>query len=317
MQVTVVKQQEFHVPAGLDWIGSEHTHVLAWQEDATTIDYWTELFDPECAAAVKREWQQGKLTIHTGFSHEQQGVEIWEGMDKLIAFSSRQCNTQKPQRHYVNMNFTSRWHRRRMLTELRKVNMIDRGLISWGGDKQPLKDHWFPDVWRQTEPPEQYVHTNDEQDMPSPPVDIWSQTAFNLISEAHHNDVGHQFSEKTWQAIWLQRPFLINGAPGIHAELQRQGYALMPWVDYAFDTEPDAARRIKMLAEQVAKLCTDLTPGQIARQTRKLTAHNLSTLKNSVLGDTPPAVIDLPTVSTGARGIIDYIHRVRTAVAEL
>jgi hypothetical protein len=312
MQVTVAKQQEFHVPSGLDWIGTKHTHVLAWQEDATTIDYWTELFHPECASVVKREWQEGRLTIHTNYSHETHGVQIWEGMDALIAYSSRTTPNQKPKYLYVNQNFTDRWHRRRLVMELRKHRMLSEGMISWGGKNQPLRDYKFPGVWRQSEPPEQYIHTNDESDMPSPPTDIWSQTAFNLISEAHHNDPGHAFSEKTWQAVWQCRPFLINGAPGIHKQLQDLGYELMTDVDYAFDTEPDAAQRIAQLVEQVAQLRG--YEKRVAKRNRSVVLHNLACLREQVKNDPPPDVVHLPNQSPGAHGIVTYINRVRQAV---
>lgn len=309
MQTTVIKQQEFHVPSGLDWIGTEHTHVLAWQEDATTIDYTTELFDPQCAKVVKREWLAGRLTFHTGYSQLPHGVEIWEDLDKLIAYSSRRCTVQQPKYHYVNQNFTARSHRRKLIQELDDLSVVDNGLISWGGDPQPLEHRVLPGVWRQTHPPEKYIHTNDESDMPSPPTDIWSQCAFNLVSEAHHNDLGHQFSEKIWQAVWQNRPFLINGAPGVHQQLAQQGYKLMRDVDYAFDQEPDAHTRIHMLAQQVAELCKQ-SPARLAKRNRSAAQHNRQLLLNSVHQTRLPTVVQLPNRSPGAESLINYIQQV-------
>ena len=315
MQVTVVKQQEFHLPSGLDWIGTKHTHVLAWQEDATTIDYWTELFDPECARVVKREWQEGRLTIHTNYSHETHGVQIWEGMDALIAYSSRTTPYQKPKYLYVNQNFTDRWHRRRLLLALRKNNMLSQGLISWGGERQPLRDIQLPTVWRQSEPPEQYLHTNDESDMPAPPTDMWKQTAFNLVSEAHHNDPGHCFSEKTWQAVWQIRPFVVNGAPGVHQRLASMGYELLADIDYAFDNTQEPNKRIEQLALEIAQLSG--CARRVAKRNRAAAEHNQQVLRSQVLNDPPPEVVYLKNCSPGAASLIEYITRTRSAINDV
>lgn len=314
MQVTVVKQQEFHVPSGLDWIGSKHTHVIGWQEDATTFDYWTELFHPECARVVKRQWEKGRLTIHTNYSHETHGVQIWEGMDPLIAYSSRRTPDVQPKYLYVNQNYNDRWHRRELIEQLRKRRLLGAGRISWGADV-PVEGVRLERLWRQAEPPEQYVHTNDESDMPPPPVDVWSECAFNLVSEAHHNDPGHPFSEKIFQAIWQRRPVLVNGAPGVHKRLKDLGYRLMLDIDYEFDSVEDPVERIALLADQVAQLRGRHL--SVAKRNRKVVEHNYRQLVASVQSNPPPDIVHLPNQSPGAASLIEYVHRVRNAVDEL
>lgn len=83
----------------------------------------------------------------------------------------------------------------------------------------------------------------------------YNNTYFGLIAETNYD--GQPFiTEKTYKSLLAGHPFIIISSPGFYQELHRLGFQTFPdLIDESFDQEPNHQTRIKLIVDQVEKLC--------------------------------------------------------------
>lgn len=305
-ETTLIKMQELHTMWGRHWLGDTHTHVLGWSEAAIDINRFAKRAPVPLRKEIKARWLRGDLTIHTCYSREHRGVEVWNGFDQLLAYSSRRCKTVEPTHYFVCQNYTPREFRKQLIQLLLQHNLLQQSRVSWGDDDVPAQG--VEHTWLEPEPVELHELPPLEQCFP-PPCDVWSTTAFNLVTETAVPDF--PITEKTWQAIWQRRPFVVAGAVGTHRLLSQQGFVPLLDIDYAFDSIEDTTQRMTMLVQQLQKLCNTYTPQQIHQRNHKAAKHNRKLLAKTVVQTGLPDVLSIDAYrSPGAAGVCDYINGV-------
>ena len=325
---TYIKYQELYSQTARLYLHHKRgeLHILGWQENCNNWQEWSRGFHPSVARDTRQLWQQGKMHIHSCYSSIP-GVNIWQGFDKLLAYTSKRVPQQTPTHHYVCMNFTMRPHRAYLIERLAVEDVFEQGRISWGDREPPLDAGILNQLQRKTQKKyrceEPWMEEDDEElwqlppvhDMPSPPVRVWADTAFNLVTETHHNKEGSIVTEKIWQPMWHARPVLCNGPVNVHQHLIDNGYRLMVDIDYSFDSIRDERKRVETLAAQVAKLCKRFTPEEIVQRNREVALHNQRRIYQQVLEEGMPWAVTAPGhCSPGAADMREHLVGVWYAI---
>jgi hypothetical protein len=139
-----------------------------------------------------------------------------------------------------------------MMDALAKHDLIKDGYVSW---HKALDDNIYNDVFRYFN--NEKIFLND-----APTKHKFHKTVHeieyfkgfvNIIPEGEV--MLKDLSEKTCYAILHKKPFLILGAPGIHAELTKLGFQLFDTVfDYSFDRCENIDDRIDGIIANVKKI---------------------------------------------------------------
>lgn len=149
---------------------------------------------------------------------------------------------------FTSLNHNPHSHRCEMMDIVAEYNLIDDGTITWHYPEEKYDwKHWSPTKLLLDVP------AGKDEILLGGIVDSYKDTFCSLVSEST-SDL-HFFTEKTWIHLFLMRPFLIAGAPGMHTRLQRLGFRLYHEIfDYSFDTVEDQTTRYRMIAENIASL---------------------------------------------------------------
>ena len=320
-QTLFIKYQELFSQDSRRILGEDYAsiEVLGWQENCNSWSHWSTGFHPSVAVQARSLWLRQKLNIHSCYSTMPR-VNIWQGFDKLLAYSSKQLPRIVPTHHYVCMNLTVRPHRAYCIRRLAAEEVFHLGRISWGEREPPMEtaikqrlERQFKRVlqcerpWIENQADEKWQLPNVD-DMPSPPMSVWADTAFNLVTETHHNKEGSIVTEKIWQPMWHARPVLCNGPVGVHQHLLDNGYQLMVGIDYAFDSIASETKRVEELVKQVARLCKQYTPKQIVQMNRSVALHNQRRIYEQVLEEGMPWAVTAPGICTdGAKNMREHL----------
>lgn len=77
----------------------------------------------------------------------------------------------------------------------------------------------------------------------------------SIVTETNFYEEGLYLSEKTWKPIGHLQPFIQVNKPGALQELKNLGFkTFSPFINEDYDTEPDNAKRIKMIASEITRL---------------------------------------------------------------
>jgi hypothetical protein len=149
---------------------------------------------------------------------------------------------------FTSLNHRAHPHRCEMMDILAKHNLIKNNDISWHNPEVDYAwKHWEPQLLRIEAIPE------SPDFRLGAPVTSFKHTFCSLVSESTPSL--HFITEKTWPHLFLQRPFLIAGAPGIHQCLSNLGFKMYDEIfDYSFDAEPDQTKRYEMIAKNLEQL---------------------------------------------------------------
>ena len=116
-----------------------------------------------------------------------------------------------------------------------------------------LFKYWLPErllletTWQDT------ILNNPSQTVQNTPPLQFADSLFSFISESVTDEI--LVTEKTWMAIYHQRPFLTFATSGYYRFLQTFGIELYDEVfDYSFDSIQDREDRCIAVMEQMKKL---------------------------------------------------------------
>ena len=161
---------------------------------------------------------------------------------------------------FTSLNSKIRHNRCMFIDHMSYYNMIDNNYVSW--NMTPLEEddnntynfkYWEPrrllleTTWHDSNT------TGPIQLMQNAPPPQFSSSLFSFISETVTDEI--MVTEKTWMAIYHQRPFLTFATSGYYRFLQTLGIELYDEVfDYSFDSIPDWKQRCVAVMEQMKKL---------------------------------------------------------------
>ena len=330
--IQTIKLQELQIPENRRLFGAgATTHVLAWSETVPNYAGWSRCLHPAVKPSFTRDYRQGRIHIHTCWSGVQDPrVQTWSGFDVALAYTTLHVPPTAPERYYVCQNLTVRPHRTLLIDLLNQRDLLRRGRVSYGYRSEPQPGnngrntpprHWgnlVESAWIEEETDAYQLPS--PVDIPPPPVRVWSNTAFNIITETHHDDqtkAGVLWTEKTWQVIWLRRPFVICGQPGANTQLLDRGYRLLEGVDdWTWDLEKDQYRRVRALVHCVHRLCNRYTPAELHEMNRPVVEHNRRHLIESFLSEGLPEIVweSTRTDTPGAAEVCEYLQRVYDAI---
>lgn len=168
---------------------------------------------------------------------------------------------------YLCYNRTIRPHRKFLLANLYKNNLIDRGIISFG---QKLNS----DAIRHEFVVEKQFHYEDicqglsditpiEIDMDlrtnNPAIDIqpdhYEKTFISVMPETHYEDGILFRSEKIWKTLAVGHPFMVISCAGFLESLKELGYKTYgKWINESYDAEPNWLRRIHLITQEIKRL---------------------------------------------------------------
>lgn len=87
-------------------------------------------------------------------------------------------------------------------------------------------------------------------------LSLMQSALWHIVGETifYHNKL--HLTEKIFKPIVARRPFMLLAAPGNLEYLKRYGFKTFDrWVDESYDSEPDPNVRVKMVTDQIKKMC--------------------------------------------------------------
>jgi len=197
-----------------------------------------------------------------------------------------------------NRNLVSRVHRTSIISLLCIRNLLDRGYVSAGFDKwQPDWTELLPGVrelFKNDEATTQLLADNEQRilnigklslDSTTEKDHAWlttdtdylyRDTYFSVVTETNGfqwipeaspwggvTGCGRLVSEKTFKPVAHKHPFILVGIPNSLDLLRQLGYkTFSPWINESYDIEPDSAKRILMVVDEIERL-SNLSPDQL------------------------------------------------------
>jgi hypothetical protein len=200
------------------------------------------------------------------------------------------------EKHFTSLNGRAHGFRCRFIDHMYKENLFDHGYISWhNSDNWNLNDQykfrwWTPKNISCDAHWDHIAATTGVQNLCTPP-DVFKKSLFSVISESNTECLF--ITEKTWVAVYNQRPFLIYGAPNTHRYLEQLGFKLFDEIiDYSFDKEPDDDIRAQMFMHEV----------------KKLTSYDISYLKELLQSKVMHNYRNMFDVAANRNAILPAIH---------
>jgi hypothetical protein len=124
--------------------------------------------------------------------------------------------------------------------------------------------------------------------------EVYNRAVFDVAMETYQERDHEYITEKTFKPMLNMMPVIIWGTPGINTSaLQRLGFnTYEDWFDLTFDTEPDTEKRLRLLLDEIHRVCNildgidDISSWQ--RKNMSVIEHN----KNLILNLLPTNVFE-------------------------
>lgn len=98
--------------------------------------------------------------------------------------------------------------------------------------------------------------------------DYIHSSLWNVVTETNYYDDKLHLTEKIFKPIVTKHPFILVSSPGNLSYLKGYGFKTFDqWIDESYDSEPDPDLRIKMITNELQKLCN--MPWEDLMQMRK------------------------------------------------
>jgi hypothetical protein len=115
-----------------------------------------------------------------------------------------------------------------------------------------------------------------------PLVKYYKNTYFSLVNETHyHNNCPRFLTEKIYKPIAQKQPFVLTSTPHSLAALRQLGYKTFgDIIDESYDKETNDNKRLKLIANEVERLC-NLSASELddfCSKGLEIVNHNFKTL---------------------------------------
>lgn len=187
---------------------------------------------------------------------------------------------QVPEKLFVCLNNTPRWHRTQLGVMLEHHGLLDKGYYSlrnidqhhvqlldmdskYDNAKTSLASKvpiHLDDVDRR----ETHIAFTQASD-----IELHQKSGVSLVTETIYQSDGKLqrdggteyvpdcvfYTEKTYKPYWFMQPFLVLAVPGFLAEMRKLGWLTFdPWIDESYDIEPDDDKRMEMIVDEIVRL---------------------------------------------------------------
>ena len=249
--------------------------------------------------AISKKYNMGEIKVEWmlefEFNARTQKNDIIAAGDDLITLVDK---TYAKKYLSFNLNLVTRVHRTSILSLLRIKNLLDKGYVSAGFVK--YQPGWVDlikgvkSLFKNDEVTSKLIADNEhdilnigklsldsstEKDhawITSDTNYLYRDTYFTVVTETNGfqweppggpwggvTGCGRLVSEKTFKPIAQKHPFILSGIQNSLELLRELGYKTFhPWIDESYDTEPDDAKRILKVVDEIERL-SNLTPDQL------------------------------------------------------
>jgi hypothetical protein len=172
----------------------------------------------------------------------------------------------KRNKYFLNLNRNSgRLHRPKLVLELIKRNLFDKGLVSLlkSDEFDKFSNERGNEVYKQLIY-NKYPFVVDFEDADTvaqlhnylTKKDMWMDSYFSIVSETSANDDFCFITEKTIRPIIYYHPFIVWGNPNTLKRLRELGFETFPeFFDESYDEITNSDERIKSILKNVENLC--------------------------------------------------------------
>ena len=266
----------------------------------------------------------------------------WPDFDKLLAWRGDPPETPSTrQQKLFSQNYNHRQHRYNLVRDLAKRNLLVDSSIGYANQGLPWEDcdcgrihfdeghrdegaergkdpllkrlyNTFPEDPRFTDAQFSWMGTCE---VLAPPVQLWHRHALNIVTETNASDVDE--TEKTWQVILYNQPFLSVTGAGWYNKFRSQGYITS---DNVYSTDFDATQHKQTRIQEIVDVLQQLHSWDAQELYDALAPsaeHNQRTLLRSMTEIVvPKAVKQVPrgAHSRSALRFYETTHRVLEAV---
>lgn len=169
-------------------------------------------------------------------------------------------------KYFLSLNRNSeRLHRPKLILNIIKNNMFEKGLISLLKSKNfdkfcdNPKNYEYKKLIKEKYP---FVVDYEDSDKVSAMhnyftgKEMWSETYFSIVSETSVMKNSIFITEKSIRPIIYYHPFILWASPYTLKSLKEIGFETFPeFFDETYDLEEDENKRLQMVIENVKKLC--------------------------------------------------------------
>ena len=128
--------------------------------------------------------------------------------------------------------------------------------------------------------------TMPDKDIISTLPEVYSRAVFDVSLETYQERAHEFITEKTFKPMLNMMPVIIWGTPGINTSgLTRLGFKTYEdWFDLTFDIEPNTEKRLKLLLDEIHRVCNmldsidDISSWQ--RKNMGVIEHNKNIIRN-------------------------------------
>ena len=156
----------------------------------------------------------------------------------------------------IAMTNYPKMHRRILYKYLDKYDILDQCYYSWVtpfGEKGYIHNGnyiWENEDIKKTLPSQSDISSKVSTNFEFKTPIEYKKSFLDIVSETSQNIIF--ITEKSWRPIIFGKPFIINGAKGIHQSLQKMGFLLYDEIfDYSFDSIDNLEDRVKELTYQI------------------------------------------------------------------
>lgn len=194
---------------------------------------------------------------------------------------------QIPEKLFVCLNNTVRWHRTYLGVLLEHHDLLDKGYYSLRNVEQHQvelleMDNKY-DQAKHTLANKVPIYLDDTAKrqthiaftQPSD-INLHQNSAVSLVTETIYQSDGKPqrdggteyipgcvfYTEKTYKPIWFKQPFIVCAVPGFLQEMRKLGWVTFhPWIDESYDQETNDDKRMEMIVHELDRL-SKFTRGQ-------------------------------------------------------
>tara|TARA_B100002019_G_C21245089_1_gene587837 strand:- start:287 stop:1477 length:1191 start_codon:yes stop_codon:yes gene_type:complete len=177
-------------------------------------------------------------------------------------------------KHFISLNHGKKRHRTSLIDTIINNNLQEKGYFSYvskgitldiGSEEDRQGDNDVLVKW--------FAGLNH----------LYADSYFNFTTETLFHEQSIRFSEKIFKPILYQQPFLMYSSPLMLKKFKELGYKTFDeWFDESYDEEVDDDKRLKILNDEVVRLCS-LSLDDVRKiflETREVSDYNIQHLLN-------------------------------------
>jgi hypothetical protein len=255
---------------------------------------------------IADSYQLGCVNVEWSIAPER-GFKFIDGATLAKISSANILEKKSYKKAFLNFNRRWRIHRPCVVGLLYSMNLLDKGFVSLGkaddnlnwnntfdtilklvSEDQELYSLLSTNKTKITTLPEMYLDTTDlisdrfgvtyENINHESTIQLYEDSYFSIASETYFfENIGRTFTEKSFKPMLYKHPFILMANPNSLVLLKELGYKTFhPYIDESYDNEPNNVKRLKMILNEVNRLCnlTELEIFEFIDNVREITIHN-------------------------------------------